>query len=421
MNLIKAILIFVSFVFSQSFLTGRQSGFPREISHKNIMKTMSTSTSDVKTSNAVSSQSTGLKELCEISKEACDAVSPMLQAFYAKISAGETSTSKLKSDATFFSIADGIVQHMFIEYLFSGNKFAEIVGEEDETEVNITTKPFRVDDLVVPEEFNELIESTLAKIKSLSSKIDSTLYKSLTVFVDPIDGTREFATGMGEFVTVLIGYNDPQGQPVAGITYRPLTTPVTWAAGAKSEDCIMGYLDIPEVLKPKGLLITDAKVSPFISNLIDELGWERVPSLASGNRALMLLEGKAGAYIRDTGGFAKWDTSGPQAVIEAYGGTMSKLPGFLSKQALESYTHLKTDVNLDIDVLSERVLYSLHNARDKSDFVKGEDRIVTDAKVIKEYSCVCGLVALSEENMKNLEVIHAAMIKVKAEHPPTFN
>ena len=27
-------------------------------------------------------------------------------------------------------------------------------------------------------------------------------------------------------------------------------------------------------------------------------------------RALMLLEGKGGAYIRDTGGFAKWDTSG---------------------------------------------------------------------------------------------------------------
>ena len=36
-----------------------------------------------------------------------------------------------------------------------------------------------------------------------------------------------------------------------------------------------------------------------------------VPSLASGNRILMLVKGKAGAYICDTGGFAKWDTSGP--------------------------------------------------------------------------------------------------------------
>jgi hypothetical protein len=41
-------------------------------------------------------------------------------------------------------------------------------------------------------------------------------------------------------------------------------------------------------------------VSPFISQLIDELGYERVNSVASGNRAMMLLEGKGGAYIRDT-------------------------------------------------------------------------------------------------------------------------
>ena len=34
------------------------------------------------------------------------------------------------------------------------------------------------------------------------------------------------------------------------------------------------------------------------------------------------LEGKGGAYIRDTGGFAKWDTSAPTAVLEAYGNTV---------------------------------------------------------------------------------------------------
>jgi hypothetical protein len=37
----------------------------------------------------------------------------------------------------------------------------------------------------------------------------------------------------------------------------------------------------------------------------------------AGNRVLMLLEGKAGAYIRDTGGFAKWDTSGTPSYMSA--------------------------------------------------------------------------------------------------------
>jgi hypothetical protein len=46
-----------------------------------------------------------------------------------KIGTGTSDTAAFKSDATFFTIADGIVQHMFITYLFAGNKFHEIVGE----------------------------------------------------------------------------------------------------------------------------------------------------------------------------------------------------------------------------------------------------------------------------------------------------
>lgn len=139
-------------------------------------------------------------------------------AFYKKIrfAAGDSSTAKLKADSTFFSIADGIVQHMFIEYLFDSKKFAQIVGEEDETKVNILSKPFMVDDLEVPEEFDELIESTLEKIKAIASRIHETAYKEITIFLDPIDGTREFATGKGECVTILIGYNDAKENQLLG-------------------------------------------------------------------------------------------------------------------------------------------------------------------------------------------------------------
>ena len=48
---------------------------------------------------------------------------------------------------------------MFIEYLFAGNKFHDIVGEEDDSVVNIMETPFTVDNLVVPEEFEELIST----------------------------------------------------------------------------------------------------------------------------------------------------------------------------------------------------------------------------------------------------------------------
>lgn len=309
---------------------------------------------------------------------------------------------------------------MFIEYLFAGDKFHEIVGEEDESVVNIVETPYMVDDLVVPEEFEELVTSTLEKVKALAGKIHKNNYKHMTVFVDPIDGTREFATGKGDKVTILVGYNDLEGIPQAGIIYRPLTEPKTWASGAKSEDFKDGVLDDAEEPNPKGVLITDGKVSPFIKSTIENSGMNMVPSLASGNRVLMLVEGKAGAYIRDTGGFAKWDTSGPQAVLEAYGGVMAKLPEFLVDKTMVSYTHKKTKLNLDF--CKRSVGLTLSNAKDKSMFIPGLDSIITDVHLVKEYSCVQGLVALAPTKMEAfyMNAIHSAMNNIKKEDPPVY-
>ena len=373
----------------------------------------------ITTDGDMPASSTPLQDLCQISKEACDAVTPMLRAFYDKISdQRHGGSSKLKADATYFTIADGIVQHMFINHLFAGNKFAQIVGEEDELVINIIEKPYSVDDLMVPDEFNSIIESTLKEIDLLSARISPTAYKTVTAFVDPIDGTREFATAQGEYVTILIGYNDAVGHPAAGIMYRPLTSPVTWAAGAASEEVVMGLLDYADPPVPNGMLITDGQVSPFIVDLIDELGYERVSSVASGNRAMMLLEGKGGAYIRDTGGFAKWDTSAPTAVLEAYGGTMSKLPGFLEDGSLVGYTHLKTAKNLDF-VPGQSTL-TLSNIKDKAAFVKGSEIPASDAGGVKEYSCLQGLVALDQAAIGDLPVIRKAMLKVMEDNEPTY-
>jgi hypothetical protein len=171
---------------------------------------------------------------------------------------------------------------------------------------------------------------------------------------------------------------------------------------------------------PKGLLITDGKVSPFIKSTIENSGMNMVPSLASGNRVLMLVEGKAGAYIRDTGGFAKWDTSGPQAVLEAHGGVMAKLPEFLEDKSMVSYTHLKTEVNLDF--CKRSVGLTLSNARNKSMFIPGLDSTITDVHLVKEYSCVQGLVALSPQKMEAfyLNAIHSAMNNIKKDDPPFY-
>ena len=131
---------------------------------------------------------------------------------------------------------------------------------------------------------------------------------------------------------------------------------------------------------------------------------------------MMLLEGKGGAYIRDTGGFAKWDTCAPQAVLEAYGGCLAKLPAFLKDQTLESYTHLKTTKNLDFT--PNQVHLTLSNAKDKGSYVKGVDVLVQDVNVVKEYSCIQGLVAVDAKAMPDLPKIHDAMMHMTTEGGP---
>jgi len=360
-----------------------------------------------------------LSELCQITHDACDILAPMIKAFYNKMSESSSTNQKLKADASYFTIVDGIVQELIVKSLFKGNKFLQIVGEEDESNVNIVNKPFTVDELQVPPEFNDIVEKTRDKIAKLSEKIDPTAYKLLTAFVDPIDGTREFATGKGEFCSTLIGYNDAVGKPVAGIIYRPLTNPPTWAAGAKSENCALGNLDKAKVPVPNGVLVTDGKASAWLGKVIELAGLEKVPAFASGNRALMLIEGKAGSYIRDTGGFSKWDTSGPQAVIEAYGGVMAKLPKFLSNKALESYTYIKSNRNLDFE--NNVVTLTLSNARNKKELkLLPEDAMADDVDLIKEYACVMGLVALDKENLATKDKLHAALVQAQAIFPPLY-
>ena len=355
-----------------------------------------------------------LTALCGICKNACEIMAPMVGAFYTAIN---SDTSKLKADASVFTIADGIVQHMLINHLFVGYKFKEIVGEED-CPVNLHTKPYTVSDLTVPEIFNESIETTLAAITNLSSEISPDLYRDLSIFIDPIDGTREFATGLGEQCSICIGFSSAEGKPVAGLVYRPLTQPLTWASGAVSEGYMASQLDMAAVPNTKGLLTSNGGISDFIGKLIEQLGFERVRSGGAGNKMLMLLEKKGSAYIQDRG-VSRWDTCGAQAVIEANGGILSKLTSFVDRKELQSYTYLKSSTNLDFEVGKAKM--TPFNAVNRAAVKKGEETVATDITAVLPYSNLCGLLALDQSAVSQLEHFHTAMMTVKSTVPPSYD
>ena len=131
-----------------------------------------------------------LQSLCVISKKACQIMTPMVQTFYKHCNGINSDGVQLKADKSVFTIADGIVQTLLINFLFKDN-FGSIVGEED-AEVNIVDKSvgYKVDGLEVPNAFIPMIDQVRDEITELSAEINTEAYKSLTIFIDPIDGTR---------------------------------------------------------------------------------------------------------------------------------------------------------------------------------------------------------------------------------------
>lgn len=115
------------------------------------------------------------------------------------------------------------------------------------------------------------------------------------------------AHNLGEQCSICIGFADSLGAPIAGIVFRPIPVPNTYAMGAKSEGFIQSHLDMAEVPNPKGFLTSNGGISPFIAQLIDKLAYTRVPSGGAGNKMLMLLEQKGAAYIQDRG-VSRWGT-----------------------------------------------------------------------------------------------------------------
>lgn len=152
-----------------------------------------------------------------------------------------------------------------------------------------------------------------------------------------------------------------------------------------------------------------------------ELNYERVPSGGAGNKMLMLLEGKGGAYIQDRG-VSRWDTCGAQAVLAAHGGHLGKLSSFISKSgAIESYTYLKSDTNLDF--IPGIAALTPYNTVDKSLCKKGETVMADTVEKVKAYSNLCGLIALAAENAnpESLELIHGSITRVIAEIPASYD
>lgn len=200
----------------------------------------------------------------------------------------------------------------------------------------------------------------------------------VVVFLDPLDGTNEFAAGERQCVTSLMGIS-VDGSPVVGIIGQPFFV-----------DAEYGQTDTPSgriVWGGRGLGVLGVDVTPLeetystekrqltccinrdtkddrLDSVVDELHLDpRFRVSATGFHSLLLLEGKVDCALLLRAGTKKWDSCPGEALLRAVGGSVTDSAG-----RLYDYSDARGALNLS-------GLVSTRDARRHFDLVNASRRV----------------------------------------------
>lgn len=227
--------------------------------------------------------------------------------------------------------ADRLSQAVIVSHLSRRFPKCKICGEEDgsisEEIVQIAT---RLDN-------DDTCDQDVLK-QVCPKQYESIREEDITIWIDPMDGTSEFVSGLPEPVTILIGFSVNK-RAVGGVIHQvfhgytnddsvnSLTGRTTWGLVG------LGCFGLKPNLLPNDRLIVTTTAShgnAMINTAIDALNpYQIVRVGGAGHKVLTIIEGKANCYVFASNGCKKWDTCAAEALLEATGGRMTDILGNL--------------------------------------------------------------------------------------------
>ena len=158
--------------------------------------------------------------------------------------------------------------------------------------------------------------------------------------LDPLDGTRDFLQGTGEYAVHLALVR--QGQPVLGVVLLPELEELWFGllgeggepAGAWREDRL-GSRTPPQLSERRRceemvLVASRNHRDPRLEQLLEAIGTASSRAMGSvGGKVATILRGEADLYVSLSGRTAPkdWDMAAPEAVLRAAGGAFSHADG----------------------------------------------------------------------------------------------
>ncbi len=141
--------------------------------------------------------------------------------------------------------------------------------------------------------------------------------------IDPLDGTREFIKGNGEFTVNVALVAD--GVPVLGVVHAP-DLGVTWGAVAgggawREAGGERRTIRARRAEPPLTAVVSRSHREAAVERILERLGDYRELSVGSSLKICRIAEGEADLYPR-FGPTCEWDTGAAQCVLEAAGGRL---------------------------------------------------------------------------------------------------
>ncbi|XP_076765646.1 3'(2'),5'-bisphosphate nucleotidase 1 isoform X2 [Xylocopa sonorina] len=216
--------------------------------------------------------------------------------------------------------ADRCAQRCIIASLSRQFPNITIIGEEGSTNCEVPS------DWIVTEADQEVLE---LKLPADLEEIDP---KDVCVWVDPLDGTSEYTQGLVEHVTVLVGVAIGR-TAIGGVIHQPyyknteneILGRTLWGING------VGFGGFTPSAPPNGKRIITTTRSHSDTNVeaaINALSPDDVLRVGgAGYKVILLMEGKAHAYVMASRGCQRWDTCAPEAILHAVGGALTDFYG----------------------------------------------------------------------------------------------
>lgn len=242
--------------------------------------------------------------------------------------------------------ADRRVEARILDVLRAQYPFVRIIAEE-ETETQQTAAAGDVSTAPPPTVDGEVEQMPW----NGNTPVESS---RVVVYVDPLDGTNEFASGNFELCTTLLGVC-VDGKPMGGVIGQAFfnlrrdedgkahrddlaATPGRVVYGGPGvgvhgleEESRSSASTSPQLIVGLNRGVRDERIEPAMEKLKSSLPSDQSIRIsrgsASGWHCLQLMEQKHDVYLHLRAGTKKWDTAPGEAILDAMGGRLTNVAG----------------------------------------------------------------------------------------------